>query len=214
MNLKEHIKQVLKEEVIKKYPKPNEKLDKLVYRWLDDYFKGSKMYYNKSYESTHSFEWCNNGNEICNLRLYFNNDDNVYDDKRPTSERQLESATLYIPKDVINNLLQDIPVRRNYLRYLIEEWFEDNLLSEVQQKIGRNDIYVTEFDEHPKKSRVCVPPVEKPENVSMDDMIEYVLANTLFSREKLFNYEEEQPGYIEKTYLGKLRQKEHERLNG
>ena len=212
-SVRETIKDMLDEEVQKKYSKPTEKVDKLVYGWLDDLFSGSKMYYNKSYESTHSFEWCNNGNEICNLRLYFDVNYDVYNDKRPTSERQLESATLSIPKDVINDLSQDIPVRRNYLRYLIEEWFEDNLLSVVQQKMERNDIYVTEFTEHPDKSRVCVPPVKKPEDVSMDDMIEYVLANTLFGRKDLLKYEEEEPGFIEKTYLDKLREKEYGRLN-
>jgi hypothetical protein len=211
--MKETIRRIFNEEVTKKYSKPTEKVDKLVYGWLDDLFSGSKMYYNKSYESTHSFEWCNNGLEICNLRLYFDVNYDVYNDKRPTSERQLESATLSIPKDIINDLSQDIPVRRNYLRYLIEEWFEDNLLSVIQQKMERNDIYITEFTEHPDKSRVCVPPVTKPEDVSMDDMIEYVLASTLFSRKDLLKYEEEEPGFIEKTYLDKLREHEYGRLN-
>ena len=212
--MKETIRRIFNEEVTKKYSKPTEKVDKLVYGWLDDLFSGSKMYYNKSYESTHSFEWCNNGLEICNLRLYFDVNYDVYNDKRPTSERQLESATLSIPKDVINDLSQDIPVRRNYLRYLIEEWFEDNLLSVVQQKMERNDIYVTEFTEHPDKSRVCVPPVKKPEDITNQEMMDYIKANTLFSYKDMEKYEEEEPGWVEKTYLDKLHQKEYERLNG
>ena len=212
--MKETIRRIFNEEVTKKYSKPTEKVDKLVYGWLDNLFSGSKMYYKKSYESTHSFEWCNNGNEICNLRLYFDVNYDVYDDKRPTSERQLESATLSIPKDVINDLSQDIPVRRNYLRYLIEEWFEDNLLSVVQQKMERNDIYVTEFTEHPDKSRVCVPPVKKPEDITDQEMMNYIKANTLFSYKDMEKYEAEEPGWVEKTYLEKLHQKEYERLNG
>lgn len=212
--MKQLIRNILHEEVNKKYSKPTEKVDKLVYNWLDRYFKGSQMYYKKSYESTHSFEWCNNGNEICNLRLYFDVNYDVYNDKRPTSERQLESATLSIPKDVINDLSQDIPVRRNYLRYLIEEWFEDNLLSVVQQKMERNDIYVTEFTEHPDKSRVCVPPVKKPEDITDQEMMDYIKANTLFSYKDMEKYEAEEPGWVEKTYLEKLHQKEYEKLNG
>ena len=212
--LRGSIKNIIDEEVQKKYSKPTEKVDKLVYNWLDRYFKGSQMNYKKSYESTHSFEWCNNGNEICDLRLYFDVNYDVYNDKRPTSERQLESATLSIPKDVINDLSQDIPVRRNYLRYLIEEWFEDNLLSVVQQKMERNDIYITEFTEHPDKSRVCVPPVKKPEDITDQEMMDYIKANTLFSYKDMEKYEAEEPGWVEKTYLDKLHQKEYERLNG
>ena len=60
--MKQLIRNILHEEVNKKYSKPTEKVDKLVYNWLDRYFKGSQMYYKKSYESTHSFEWCYIGN--------------------------------------------------------------------------------------------------------------------------------------------------------
>jgi hypothetical protein len=37
MNLKEHIRKVLREEVNKKFPKPNENLNKAIYSWLNIY---------------------------------------------------------------------------------------------------------------------------------------------------------------------------------
>jgi len=43
------IKHILKEEVNRKYDKPTPKIEQLVYRWLNDYFDGAKMYHDKSW---------------------------------------------------------------------------------------------------------------------------------------------------------------------
>ena len=213
-NLKESIKNILDEEVSRKYAKPTPKVEQLVYRWLNDYFDGAQMYHNKSWESTHSFEFCNNGKEIMNVILYFHNDDNVYDDKRKTEERDFESGSIAIPRNILNELSSDIPVRASYLKYIFEEWFDDTYLGEIQKFMGRNDIYISEFDIRNKDAEVCVPPVTKPEDVTEEDMIELILKTTLFKRGDILRREEGEPGFIEKIYLGKLRDAEEKRLRG
>jgi hypothetical protein len=211
-SVRETIKDMLDEEVTKKYSKPTEKVEQLVYRWLNDYFDGAQMYHNKSWESTHSFEFCNNGKEILDVTLYFHNDDNVYDDKRKTEERDFEKGYLMLPKNIMEELSFDIPVRISYLKYIFEEWFDDTYLGEIQKFMDRNDIYISEFDITSRNAEICVPPVTKPEDVTEEDMIEYILQTTLYSRDKILKYENEEPGFIEKTYLGKLRDAEINRL--
>jgi hypothetical protein len=211
MSLQTLIKRVLKEEVNKKYPKPTPNVEKLIYKWLDNYFSGSQMYHNKSWETRHDFEFCNKGKEVMNVILYFDDDENVYNDDRTTEERDFDNGTLQVPKDIINELVSVIPVRRTFLRYVIEEWFEDTYLSEIQSKMKRNDISIDEFDEFPDKSQICVPPMTKPDDVSLDDMIDFLVANTLWSRKDL---EKKIPEYIEKTYLEKLRSQEMDRVRG
>jgi hypothetical protein len=212
-SLKESIKDILDEEVSRKYDKPTPKIEQLVYRWLNDYFDGAQMYHNKSWESTHSFEFCNNGREMVDVILYFHDDDNVYDDKRKTEERDFESGSMIISKNILSELSSDIPVRLSYLKYIFEEWFDDTYLGEIQKFMGRNDIHISEFDISSVDAQICVPPVTKPEDVTEEDMIELILKTTLFKRDELLKYENEEPGFIEKTYLEKLRQKERERLN-
>ena len=213
-SVRETIKDMLDEEVTKKYSKPTEKVEQLVYRWLNDYFDGAQMYHNKSWESTHSFEFCNNGKEIMDVILYFHNDENVYDDKRKTEERDFESGSIIIPKNILIELSSDIPVRVSYLKYIFEEWFDDTYLGEIQKFMGRNDIYISEFDIMNVDAQTCVPPMTKPEDVTEEDMIEYILKTTLYSRDKILKYENEKPGFIEKTYLSKLRQAEIEKVRG
>jgi hypothetical protein len=114
----------------------------------------------------------------------------------------------------MEELSSDIPVRISYLKYIFEEWFDDTYLSEIQKFMGRNDIYISEFDVNSGDAEICVPPVTKPEDVTEEDMIEYILQTTLYSRDKILKYENEEPGFIEKTYLSKLRDAEINRVRG
>jgi len=212
--MKNLIKKILLQEVEKKYPKPTPNVEKLIYNWLDNYFDGAKMYQMKEYEFSYTFEWCNNGMEIARFSVDFNHDYDVWDDARKTSERDFDNSELWIPKDVMDNLQTDIPVRRNYLRYVIEEWFEDTTIEKIQSELGRNDISINSFSEHPEKSQVCVPPVSKPEGVTDDEMIDLIVKNTLWKASDLIKKEKETPGYIDKLYVDKLRDLEMGRVRG
>jgi len=205
MNLKETIRKVLREEISETYYKPTEKIDNLINGWLDKLFLGSTMYYDKLYEFRHDFVWCNNGLEIAHVIIYLDNNENVYSDKRLPSDRKFHKGGLMIPKNIIDDLTLFVPIRRNYLKYKIEEWFEDNLFQSINEKLGRIDMHIDEISEHPKVAQVCVPPVEKPEDVTQDDMIEFVLKNTAYGKDELLKREEEEPGWIEDLYLKKLR---------
>ena len=216
--IRETIKNILIQEVNKKYPKPTEKLEKVVYEWLDNYFDGSQRY-KEEYWKYHgfSFKFCKNGREIADLRVEL--DDRSPDwgpsDKRPTSERSVKEVMLYIYPVMIDELITDIPIRKNYLLYLIEEWFEDTKLDEIQKDFNRSDMsldYVTEFS-YKKRGDICVPPISKPEDITMQEMMDYIKKTTLFSYEDMEENEEEEPGWIEDMYLGKLNAKERERLN-
>lgn len=212
MNLKETIRKVLREEISEAYYKPTEKIDNLINGWLDKLFLGSTMYYDKLYEYRHDFVWCNNGLEIAHIIMYLDNNENVYSDKRPATERKFKKGDLMIPKSIIDDLTLFVPIRRNYLKYKIEEWFEDNLFQGINEKLSRNDMHIDEIIEHPKNAQVCVPPVEKPEDVTQDEMIEFVYNTTAYRKDELIQRAKEEPSWIENLYLRKLRDEKIEEL--
>jgi len=217
MNLQKQIKRVLREEVNKKYPKPSENLIKSVYNWLNLYFDNSKIYEDKYLGNRgFHFDFCKNGREISFLRIRL--DDRTPDwgpiDRRPSSERSVDEVVLYIYPIMVDMMDKVFPVRKNYLMYLIEEWFEDTYLHKIQQMINRNDLsldYITQLSN--KKGELCVPPITKPEDMETQQMMDFIKSNTLFSYKDMEEHEEEEPGWIEKMYLGKIRQIEQERIN-
>jgi len=208
--IRESIVRVLREETIKKYLRPSEEIKKVILTRLNNIFSDMNMYHIKSYNTRHDFEFCKNGKKMMNLTLFFEETD----DRRPTSERKFMESFLSIPKSFVSNILKSIPIRQNYLLYLIEEWFEDNFFDNVINEMGRDDISIDELS-FTDRVYVCVPPVtEKPEGVTQDDMIEFIMKGTLFKRNDLLRHEDEEPGYIENLYLDKLRNLEMDKLTG
>lgn len=207
MNLQETIRKVLKEQVNEAYLKPNEKSEKFILGRLNNMGSGTEIYHIKNYKTRHDFEFCKNGKLVMNLAVFFEDTE----DNTPTSDRKFESSTLSIPSDFVGGILSTFPVRRNYLYYLIEEWFEDTFLSKISNMMGRNDISVNELSLS-DRTDVCVPPMTKPDDVTQDEMIDYIMKKTLFKRKDLLKYEDDEPGYIEDLYLKKLRNDEEERL--
>jgi hypothetical protein len=218
MKQQEYIKRILREEVKKKFPKPSDNINKAVYEWLNMYFEGSQINKNESWKYySFSFEFCKNGREIADLRIEF--DDKSPDwgprDKRPTSERSVKEVMLYIYPYMIDIMKKVFPIRKNYLLYLIEEWFEDTKLDEIQKEFNRNDLsldYVSVFESR-NKGEICVPPPPKPEGVTTEEMMDYIKKNTLYSYKQMEEEEEDEPGWIEKTYLGILHGNEKRRVN-
>jgi len=209
MNLQEHIKKVLREEVNKKYLKPSEKSEKFILDRLNSMASGAEIYHVESYKTRHDFEFCKNGTTIMNLALFFEETD----DNTPTSKRQFESSTLSVQEDFVGGMLSTFPVRRNYLNYIIEEWFEDTFLSKISNMMGRNDISVEELS-FSDRAYPCVPPIkEVPEGVTQDEMIKVIMNNTLWRKKDLLALEEREPGSLEWMYLNKLRNNEVNRLD-
>lgn len=208
--MKNLIRKILKEEVNKKYSKPNEKVENVIHLFLNDYFEGAEMEHTEAFKFKHNFDFCKNGRKLGQILMNFEYDNS----NRPTSERRFDDGRFWLYEETLKELHQIIPIRLNYLKYVIEEWVEDTYLEEIQNILKRNDISIDIFDVNKNKPARCVPLMKKPEGITTQDMMDYIKKNTLFSYKEMEKKEEDEPGWIEKTYLGILTRKEDERLNG
>ena len=86
-----------------------------------------------------------------------------YRDNKKTEEMSFNRGFIRVPKNVFDDLTTDLPMRVSYLRYLLEEWFDDTYLGEIQKKMGRNDIYIDEFDVSNSDGDICFQPITKPD---------------------------------------------------
>jgi hypothetical protein len=213
MNLQEQISRIqsMMEHLGGKYIKPTSEVQNLVYKFLNKYAEGSEVYHIIYHDSLHNFEWCKNGRKIMLLILNFDNNEDVWDDTRKMEERPFENGSLSIPKDKFKVFLDTVPIRVTYLSHLILQWFEDTKLNDVKTMIGRDDIDVDELNLHSDRARVCVPPQTRPDDVTVDEMIDYIAANTLWKKEELKTESDE---WIEKLYLEKLRSQKEKELGG
>ena len=155
MNLKESIRKILREEV--KYIKPDEKVNQTLLKMVNTVFSGIEMYRKKVSESRHDFRFCKDGERIALIVIYFDVDEDIWDDVRPTNERSFTTGILMVPKSLTNHILSFIPVRRNYLRHFIEEWFEDKYMGEIQKIMGMDGFSIDELIESTYPIEPCSP---------------------------------------------------------
>jgi hypothetical protein len=80
--------------------------------------------------------------------------------------------------------------------------------------MGRNDIYIDEFDVYNSDGDICFPPITKPDDVTEEEMIEHILKDGKYKMKDILWWEERLPGWIEDTYLGQLNGAEYRRLKG
>jgi hypothetical protein len=205
--LQESIKIILREEVERKYLKPSPNSEKLIYNLLNQLFSGADMDYIKHWNYILEFEFCKNGKKIAEFVMNLENDDDAWDDERVPAERGFNEGSLRMYKDTIDNLLNHYPIRRNYLIHIIEEWFEETYLERIHKEMDRNDITLDSFDILSGGPDVCVPPQTKPDEITDEEMIKYIMKNTLFSKKDIVKNESEEPGWIENLYLKKLSKK-------
>lgn len=213
MNLKEQISRIqsMMEQMSGKYNKPTSEIEKLVYNLLNRYTEGSEVYRIKHFATRHDLEWCKGGKEIMSLALFFEEIKSFYGDERKMEERPFNRGVLMIPEDKFRDILDIVPIRETYLSHLILQWFEDTKLADARTMFGRDDIDVDELSLNPKTADVCVPPPTKPEGITKDEMIDYIIPNTLFKKAEL---QKEPDEWIERMYLMKLRNQKEKELRG
>jgi hypothetical protein len=213
MNLQEQISRIqsMMEHMGGRYIKPTSEVQNLVYKFLNRFAEGSEVYHINHHDSLHHFEWCKDGRKIMLLILNFDHNEDVWDDTRKMEERQFENGRLYIPKDKFKVFLNIVPIRVTYLSHLILQWFEDTKLNDVKTMISRDDIDIDELILDSDNAPVCVPPPTKPDNVTKDEMIDIIDANTLWEKEELETKSDE---WIEKLYLEILRGQKEKELEG
>ncbi len=132
-------------------------------------------------------------------------------DERKMEERPFNHGVLMMPEDKFRDILDIVPIRATYLSHLILEWFEDTKLADARTMFGRDDIDVDELSINPKTADVCVPPPTKPDDITRDEMIDYIVTGTLFKKDDIEKRSDE---WIEKMYLGKLRNQKEKELRG
>lgn len=207
MNLKENIRRIIKEEVNRKYVRSSENLTKQIINYLDKYFSNAKTKIeNEGYYVT--CELCVNGNRMISTTFYFGASD---DDEDDTPDDQFNSGYLLISEDFVKKLSTVLPIKKSYILHIIEEWFEDKYIDMIEKETNVNGIYISEIDL--TKPRKCVF-VEIPNNITDDEMIDYVVNNTLYTKEEVVKKMESGDIDLKKLYKNKLESQEDKRING
>ena len=188
--MRDIIKKVLKEEdERRRYIKSTDSLRKVITLFLDDYIEdGDRKIGKKSRNYGNLTEdWCVKGKEVITT-IYYYEDGKFY------------SGTLLVSRTLVEKIMKIFNTRKNFVMSIIEEWYEDAMIPKFEQIVGETGFYFDDVDTF-NNDHDCIPEPVKPENITDEEMIEFIVNNTLHRRDDVINQIETGERDLEDFYL-------------
>lgn len=188
--MRDIIKKVLKEEdERRRYIKSTDSLRKVITLFLDDYIEdGNRKIGKKSRNyGDLSEDWCVNGKEVITARYYY-------------EDGKFYSGTLILSKTLVEKIMKIFNTRKNFVMNIIEEWYEDVMIPKFEQIVGETGFYFDDVDLF-DRDHDCIPEPVKPEDITDEEMLEFIVNNTLYRRDEVINKIETGERDLEDFYL-------------
>jgi hypothetical protein len=188
--MRDIIKKVLKEEdERRRYIKSTDSLRKVITLFLDDYIDdGNRIIGKKSRNYGNLREdWCVKGKEVITA-IYYYEDGKFY------------SGSLMVSWALVEKIKKTFNTRKNFVMNIIEEWYEDIMIPKFEQIVGETGFYFDDVDLY-DGDHDCIPEPVKPENITDEEMLEFIVDNTAYRRDEVINQIESGERDLEDFYL-------------
>lgn len=148
LNLDERFKLDINENINHTYLKPSGSIENEIFKFLEGVFI-KKKFFDVNFKAYWAYgalhgRWCLDDRMEIGVIFYFDYEDEY--DYQPSITAELDEGKLFLNQDFVKLILSYFNVRKNYMLYLLEEWFEANMLSEIKSFSGRNDLYFKNSD--------------------------------------------------------------------
>ena len=183
------MKLIITEEQFKSLIKENLGIQKAIEQYLDRYIsKGTRKIGTKSRNYGNLREdWCVDGLEQISAYYYF--DEGVFN-----------NGSLSISKDLIKEIMSIFTIKKTFVVYVIEEWYEKTMIPKFESIVGESGLSINDVDIRDKDYE-CSPEPTKPEGITDEEMINFIDKNTAYKRQEIINKIESGERDLEDFYL-------------
>lgn len=179
---------IITETQYKKFLTSSPKISDSIKNYLNKYIsKGKRKIGIKSRNYGNLREdWCVNGKETITVIYYFDNE-------------EFMNGNLLISESLIDEIQSLFSVRKSYIVQIIEEWYDETMVPEFEKITGENGLYVTDIDYIEEND--CIPEPTKPEGITDEEMIDFIVKNTLYTKPEVIKKIESGERDLEDFYL-------------
>ena len=183
------MKYIITENQYKKLVKSNESITNVIIKYLNKYIDGGKR---KITPKTRNYgnlreDWCVGDKETITAIYFFNNG-------------KFDQGDLFVSRNLVNTLSEFLSIRKTYVLHVILEWYDETMVPKFEQIVGESGLSIEEisaFDRDPE----CIPEPEKPEGITDEEMIDFIVKNTLYKEEDVIETIESGEESLEDLFL-------------
>lgn len=127
-------------------------------------------------------DWCKDGKEIMSAHYYFGEPDGEDNIKN----KNFYNGQVYINEKIVNTISKLLNLRVKYILHVISEWYDETYAQKFAKEMNEPHLHIDDA-EVLDKEYPCAPDIAAPEDISEEEMIEYIVKNTLWKRDEVVN---------------------------
>lgn len=183
--MKELIKKILREEVQRRFTKSNQNFERIIIKHMENVISETTRIVPPPEENYGNYgeEWCKGGNAILEVRYYLFSEDE--DDVE-----KFVGGSLFVIEEEVEFLTKMLQVRKQYVLNVITEWYDEKYATKFGQEVGHPEFEIEETIET-DSPRKCYQMINT-DNLSRDEIIDYLDNQTLKKRSDLENLSDDE----------------------
>lgn len=169
------MKYIITEQQYRKLNKSSELISNTIVKYMNKYISNGKRKItpkSRNYGNLRE-DWCINGKEAITAIYYF-------------KDKKFDSSSLLVSKNLVNILSESLSIRKPYVLNTIAEWYEETMVPKLEQLVGESGLSIDDIG-IPSYDTDCVPEPEKPKDITDDEMIDFIVDNTLYRRNEVID---------------------------
>ncbi len=183
------MKYIITEQQFRKLNRSSETISKAIVKYMNQYIsQGSRKVTPKSRNYGNLREdWCIDGKETISAFYYFEDD-------------RFNTGSMLVSKELVESLSSLLSIRKLYVLHTILEWYDETMVPKFEQIVGESGLSIDDIDSY-DKTHECIPEAEKPEEISDEEMIDYIVGHTLYTKQDVLKKLESGEEELDELYL-------------
>ena len=183
------MKIIITEEQFNRFNRSSPALQNGINKYLNHYIENG---YRKIRKKSRNYgnlgeDWCIDGKGT--ISVYYSFDEGKFD-----------KGTLLVDKEIIKTISKLFSVKPSYTLHVFEEWYEDVMIPKFEQIVSESGLYINDIDTF-ERIDDCVPEAVKPEGITDEEMIDFIVKNTLYTKPEVIQQTESGERDLEDFYL-------------
>lgn len=196
------MKIIITEEQFNRFNRSSPALQNGINKYLNQYIENGKRKIKKKTRNYGNLgeDWCIDGKGTISAYYYFD-------------EGRFDKGILMVDKEMVETISNLFSVKPSYVLHVIEEWYEDVMIPKFEQIVDESGLYINRIDTV-ERTYECIPEATKPEGITDEEMIDFIVKNTLYRKPEVIQKIESGERDLEDFYLDIVDIVERKRIMG